>query len=566
MKKINKVTLTNFFHLIFLYWRSKDKTVKTSLVYFFLSIALVIAVVFLNVYFNKLNGMLMDAIQNYDLHTLLHVILICIILFAIFTIFSAYQNYFYALMQIRWRNWLTNYFVTRWLSSRAYYQIETFGSEVDNADQRISDDINELINVFAGLTLGVVQAILSLTTFSVILWSLSTPLDIPLSHGRIFTIHGDMLWFAVIYSLTTTFITFKIGRPLINLSFMQQRFEAFFRFNLMRIRENSEQIALYQAEPFEKQHLQLRFNNIIDNFIAIAKRERLLGLFTNLISIIASFVPTLLALPGYFARKYAMGGIWQIIQAFSVVSTSLNFFISNYTQLAGLTATFKRLQLLLDQSDHTTQANKPSFSAKLQLEYTSCSDLILKNLNLFKPDGIPLLQQLNYTFRQGEHTLVMGRSGIGKSTLLRTIAGIWPFAIGTIYKPNAKIWFIPQKPYLPQGTIYDLMTFPDPTLFDEAAIKETLSLVNMGHLLNNPAPVNWSHALSLGEQQRLAFARVILHKPDWLLLDEATSHLDEPSETALYKLLQQQLPKLTIISVGHRSSLKSLHHQVLTLK
>ncbi len=557
--------LAQFFHLILLYWRSKDKSVKASIFYFLLSVALVVFVVVTNVLLNTLSGRLFNSIQDYYLRGILHAILSMLVLFVLFAIFSAYQGYFFALMRIRWRNWLTHYFISRWLNSRAYYQIETFGSAVDNADQRISDDIAQIINISSDLLLGLLNAVLSMVSFAVILWSLSTPLLIPLGHNHHFTLHGDMLWFALLYSIVTTVITFKIGRPLINLSFMQQRFEAFFRFNLMRIREHSEQIALYQAETFEKEHLQTRFNDVIVNFISIARRERLLALFTGLIGYLANFVPTLLALPGYFARKYQMGGISQITQAFSVVSNALNFFISNYTSIASIAATSARLQLLMDQSEPDGQHFEDKPYAKLQLEYIKAPEIMLKHLTAYKPDGSLLFSDLNETFKQGEHTLIMGPSGVGKSTLLRIICGIWPFAEGCLQKPQSTIWFIPQKPYLPEGSIIELMSFPDPGLCVPAKIEAALGAVGLAALLHNPAPVNWSHALSLGEQQRLAFARVLLHRPDWLLVDEATSHLDEANEALVYRLIHQELPHTTIISVGHRSTLKALHRKTIVL-
>lgn len=555
------ITFRQFFQLIFLYWRSRNRSVKISAFYFALSILLVIFVVCANVYLNKLSGNLTNGIQNYDMPIILKTVVIMIALFLVYSVFAAYQDYFYALMRIRWRNWLTSHLIQKWLISKAYYQIETFGSTIDNADQRISEDIAGLVNIFSDLTLGLFNAVLSFGSFAVILWSLSVPITVPLGHGHQIKIYGDMLWFAILYSVVTTFITFKLGRPLINLSFMQQRFEAFFRFNLMRIRENSEQIALYHAEPFEKQSLQTRFNDVINNFIAIAKRVRLLSLFTTLITSIAQFIPTLLALPGYFARKYGMGGITQIGQAFTVVSRSLDFFIVNYVQVASIVATAERLQLLIKESNQAAHFKSLDYS---HLETLPAKhEIAFKKVTLYKPTGEILLKNLDFQFKQGEHTLIMGRSGIGKSTILRTIAGIWPFATGTLKKPESKIWFIPQKPYLPQGSIRDLMAFPDPGLYDEEQIREALEAVGLSRLFQDYSVINWSNTLSLGEQQRLAFARVLLHKPDWLLLDEATSSLDETSEAELYTVLTQKLPKMTLISVGHRSTLKELHQRVL---
>ncbi len=562
---MHKIKLRDFFTLILLYWRSKDPSVKFSLIYFILSLALVIFVVGVNVFFNQLSGQFMNAIQDYNLPAILHIVLISVIIFVVFSVFSAYQDYFYNLMQIRWRNWLTSHFISKWLHAHAYYAIETFERPIDNVDQRISDDINQMISIFSNLTLGVFNAVLSMGSFAVILWTLSTPLEIPLPYHHHFILHGDMVWFSLIYSIINTYFTFKIGRPLIQLSFQQQRFEAFFRYHLMRIRENSEQIALYKAESFEQKSLHQQFGNIVANFILIIRRQRLLALFTNLVSISANFVPTLLALPGYFAHRYKMGGITQITQAFSVVNNSLTFFISNYMQIAVIAATAGRLQQL---SDESLRAETPQALPypPLQVRYHQQNTLVLEAIPLFKPDQHLLLPPLNLEFKAGEHTLLMGPSGIGKSTLLRTIAGIWPYASGQIIKPNGSFWFVPQKPYLPEGSLRDIMIFPDPSIYDEAHIIEALRAVGLQNFIPElGVSANYAQKLSLGEQQRLAFARLLIHQPQWILLDEASSSLDKNSEAQLYQLIQERLPQATLISIGHRSTLERFHPRKLIL-
>ncbi|MCX7122632.1 MAG: ATP-binding cassette domain-containing protein, partial [Gammaproteobacteria bacterium] len=426
-------------------------------------------------------------------------------------------------------------------------------------------DINQIISIFFFFTLGLFNAVLSLASFSVILWKLSTPIAIPLPYHHHFILQGDMVWFALTYSLLNTYLTFKIGRPLIHLSFLQQRFEAFFRYHLMRIRENSEQIALYKAEKFEQTGLQAQFNQVISNFILIIRRQRLLALFTNLISLSASFVPTLLALPGYFARKYQLGGITQITRAFSVVNDSLGFFISNYLQITVLAATAGRLQELSDESLRAEMPHPLPYS-ELQIQYHHHNTLILEDLSLFKPDGCPLFQNINLQFKQGENTLIMGPSGVGKSTLFRAISGIWPYASGKVIKPEVSFWFVPQKSYLPQGTLRDIMVFPDPSVYDENNILKALAAVHLSHLISElSVNVNYAQMLSLGEQQRLAFARLLIHQPRWILLDEASSSLDEAAESQLYQLLQTHLPESTFLSIGHRSSLGALHSRKIIL-
>lgn len=551
----------DFKKLILLYWTSRDTTVKLSFMFLILSIALVILVVGTNVFLNQLSGNFMSAIQHYELYKIIHYSIILLILYIVFSLLSAYQGYVFALMQIRWRNWFTHYCVTHWLNQQNFYQVETFPAKIDNPDQRISEDVNNLIIIFSNLILGVLSSILTIISFAVILWSLSSPVPISI-HGHSFIIHGDMLWAAIIYSIVSTFLTFIVGHPIINLSFWQQRFEAYFRYNLVRIRENCEAIAMYHGENNEHKTLTQKFNRVVGNFITLARRQRRLNIVTSLISYINNLLPTIIALPGYFARLYDLGGISRITQAFNVVSDALGFFITNYVQIAQIIATSQRLHALLSLNGSPIDTKAPQ---NVKIKYQN-KKLSAQNLKLYKPTGELLCGPLNFIINAGEHTLIMGPSGSGKSTLLRTISGIWPFASGTIIKPNEELLFIPQKPYLPEGNLRDVLVFPAISDYDEERIKTILTDVHLAHLLPLlNENINWSQKLSLGEQQRLSFARALLHEPRWLLLDEATSAMDEELETHLYQLLLTRLTKTTLISVGHRSTLKAFHTKVLTL-
>jgi putative ATP-binding cassette transporter len=557
-----RIPFKSFMILVLLYWRSQDATVKKSLLFLVLSMLLIILVVGTNVYLNQLSGDFMSAIQHYAKETIIHLSLILICLFTLFSIMSAYQNYIFALMQIRWRNWLTHYCVSHWLNQQNFYQLETFNAKIDNPDQRISEDVANLIGIFSGLVLGVLNSILTLGSFGVILWTLSSPINLSIG-GHAFTIYGDMLWAAMIYSIISTYLTFIIGRPIINLSFWQQRFEAYFRYNLVRIRENCEAIAMYHGEQKEHQTLREKFDRVVGNFISLARRQRRLDMLTGFIDYINNFIPTIIALPGYFAKRYDMGGISRITQAFNVVNKALGFFIVNYVQIAQIIATSQRLHALLQLNGKPNDIKAPQ---NLQIKYQN-KKLSAENLQLFKPSGELMLGPLNFAIAAGEHTLIMGASGSGKSTLLRTIANIWPFATGTLIKPSEELLFIPQKPYLPEGNLRDILIFPNINDFDEAKIKTILTKVQLGHLLPELNEIhNWSQKLSLGEQQRLSFARALLHEPKWLLLDEATSAVDEDLEQNLYQLLLDYLPKTTFISVGHRSTLKAFHPHILELK
>ena len=557
-----RIPFKNFIKLVLLYWRSHDTSVKKSFLFLILSMLLVIIVVGTNVYLNQLSGDFTSAIQHYAKNTIIHLSIILIALFIVFSIMSAYQGYIFSLMQIRWRNWLTHHCVSHWLNHQNFYQVETFNSKIDNPDQRISEDVASLINIFSSLILGVLSSILTLGSFGVILWTLSSPINISIA-GHAFIIYGDMLWAAIIYSIISTYLTFIIGRPIINLSFWQQRFEAYFRYNLVRIRENCEAIAMYHGEKKEHATLREKFNQVVGNFISLARRQRRLDMLTGFIDYINSFIPTIMALPGYFAKRYDMGGISRISQAFNVVNKALGFFITNYVQIAQIIATSQRLHALLELNGKPNDIKAPQ---DLKIKYQN-KKLSTEALQLFKPSGELMLGPLNFEIAAGEHTLIMGASGSGKSTLLRTIANIWPFATGTLIKPNEELLFIPQKPYLPEGNLRDILVFPNISDFDEEKIKTILTEVQLGHLLSElNETLNWSQKLSLGEQQRLSFARALLHKPQWLLLDEATSAVDEDLEKHLYQLLLDNLPKTTLISVGHRSTLKTFHPHILMLK
>lgn len=551
----------NFKKLVLLYWRSGDATVKKSLLFLVLSMLMIVLLVSTNVYLNKWSGDFMSAIQHYELQNIIHLSIILIILYVAFSLISAYQGYIFALMQIRWRNWLTHHCISHWLTQQNFYQLETFPSKIDNPDQRISEDVSNLINIFSNLILGVLNSILTFISFAIILWSLSSPLHISM-FGHPFIIYGDMLWAAIIYSIITTFLTFVVGHPIINLSFWQQRFEAYFRYNLVRIRENCEAIAMYHGEKKEHETLREKFNRVVGNFISLARRQRRLDILTGLIGYINTFIPTLIALPGYFAKRYDMGGISRIGQAFIVVSNALSFFITNYVQIAQIIATSQRLHALLKLNGMPNGIKAPH---DLKIEYQN-KKLSAEKLKLYKPDGTLMIGPLDFSIPAGKHTLIMGPSGTGKSTLLRTIADIWPFASGTLIKPNEELLFIPQKPYLPEGSLRDILVFPSVTDYDEEKIKKILIEVQLAHLLPMlHETLNWSQKLSLGEQQRLSFARALLHEPKWLLLDEATSAVDEDLETHLYKLLLKNLPHTTLISVGHRSTLKAFHPKILNL-
>jgi vitamin B12/bleomycin/antimicrobial peptide transport system ATP-binding/permease protein len=406
----------------------------------------------------------------------------------------------------------------------------------------------------------------TLTSFVVILWGLSAAA--PPSHlfGAEFSIPGYLVWAALVYAIFGTVLTQWIGSPLVNLDFEQQQREADFRFNLVRVRENSEQIALMRGEPAERERLLHRFGRVISNWYAIMSRTKRLTAFTQSYAQASVILPYLLVAPAYFAGKLTFGGMTQAADAFDKVYRSLSFFVSVYRRLAEWRAVVARLdgfEMSIVSSRHL--AASPS---SVRITADAGKAIELQQLLVRLPDGEPVVAADTITLRNGERTLITGPSGSGKSTLLRAIAGIWPFGDGAVQIPaGTSLMMLPQRPYFPIGPLHAAVVYPAAAGdFDIQRVKQALSDVGLAQLaprLHEEA--HWSRMLSLGEQQRLGVARALLHAPTFLFLDEATASLDEPSEAALYRLLTEKLPATTMVSIGHRSTLDAFHTRKLAL-
>lgn len=564
------ISFKSFCNLLMPYWKSQEKW--KALLLLSVSIILVFTLVGTNVYLSNWNKDFFDAIQNYKKDIIIKSLIILIIIFSSLAFFSSYQRYIFSIMQIRWRKWMTRFFLVKWFSGNSFYQMETFSNSlIDNPDQRISADIDTFVNLSSSLFLNLLKSLLTFFSFAFILWNLSAPITVPLWSKYSIAIHGYLFWCSVLFTLITTWITVKIGKPLIKLSFFQEKYEANFRYNLIKNRENSEQISMYNAEKFELNGHESRFEHVYENFIKIAKRNKLINIFSILTNNISSLFPLIIALPGYFAKKYQYGGIVQISMAFGQVYSSLSFFMSFYTEIAKLiTVSFRLNEFVKATSKAQINKKVEQFLTenKISIKVTKDRNLALNGINLFKPDLSILLQNFSLKIIPGEKILIMGESGIGKSTLLRTIAGIWPFASGEINIPdNANFLFLPQKPYLPTGSLAKILQFPkiDQEIPSDI-LKNSLHKCGLSNLEQSLENIeNWSAKLSLGEQQRISFARVLLHKPNWLILDEATSALDESYERQMYQLIQDEIKDISIISVGHRSSLEKLHTRIVRL-
>jgi putative ATP-binding cassette transporter len=440
------------------------------------------------------------------------------------------------------------------------------GDAADNPDQRMSDDVKLFVSQTLGIGVGLLSAIVSFASFVVILWALSTAAPLHM-FGSAFSIPGYLVWAALIYAIFGTALTQWIGSPLVNLDFQQQRLEADFRFNLVRVRENSEQIALLRGEGAEREHLSQRFSRVVGNWYGIMSRTKRLTAFTTSYAQAAVVFPFVLTGPAYFADKIQLGALIQTAEAFGKVQDALSFFVSVYRTMAEWRAVVARLDGFETSIANAAKLASASDSIKITSP-GSGNEIDLKQLLVRLPNATPLVSATDFNLRAGERTLVTGPSGAGKSTLFRAIAGIWPFGSGSISIPaNASLMMLPQKPYFPIGPLHAAIVYPAETeAFSPDRVRDVLTLVGLPQLSARlEQEAHWNRMLSLGEQQRLGLARALLHTPKYLFLDEATASLDEPSEAALYRLLEEKLPATTIVSIGHRSTLKAFHQRNIVL-
>jgi len=464
---------------------------------------------------------------------------------------------------IRWRRWLTERYVGDWLGDGGHYRLALQGGEADNPDQRIADDVDMFISRTYNLSISLISTITSLVSFSIILWSISSNFTIP---GTEIAIPGFLFWVACLYSGIGTLVTHFIGRRLIGLYFNQQKYEASFRFSLARLREYAEQVALLRGEPTEQRLLMTRFGDVIRNFLTIVSVRKILMAFTAFYGQISPFIPYMVAAPFYFLGKIQLGTLTQTASAFGRVEGALSYFIDAYTSVADYLSVVKRLTSF-DSALESARAlgSTPPHIARVT---EPKADLRVEALRVSLPNGTPVMEA-DLSFRQGDSVLISGPSGSGKSTLLRALAGIWPYGHGRICLPeNASLMLLPQKPYLPQGSLRAVIAYPSaPDHYSDEALLAALTRVGLGKLSSAlDEEATWAHRLSGGEQQRIAMARALLAKPDWLFLDEATSALDEESENRLYEMLKINLPSATIISIGHRSTLKAFHARSIRIE
>jgi putative ATP-binding cassette transporter len=566
------------------YFQSEDKWKARGLL--LAIVALNLAAVYMLVLLNDWNRLFYDALQNKDEAVFWRELGRFTYLAFAFILIAVYRFYLTQLLEIRWRAWMTGHYLKRWLSNHAFYRLElarftqpTAPQEglpgvpqpmPDNPDQRIQEDLNLFTSYTVSLSMGLLNAVVTLLSFVGILWSLSGAFTFTLG-STAYSIPGFMVWMAVLYCVAGSVITHYIGRPQIRLNFLQQRYEADFRHHMVRVREYSEAIALDKGEAVERGHLDTRFSAVLGNYLALIKKQKSLVWFTNFFGQAATVFPFIISAPRFFSGAIQLGQLMQIASAFGRVQDSLSWFVDNYSTLAAWRATTDRLTSFEEHiAAHTLEGqaraavNAGPLAATGATVVAGSNQLQTVDLSLSLPTGEVLLSGLALQVQPGDSVLVNGPSGSGKSTLFRALAGIWPFAHGRAVVPHSTM-FIPQRPYFPDGSLRDALAYPQPVeSYTDAELTQALRdalLPQLAERLDDRDA--WGQKLSGGEQQRLAIARVLLKRPQWIFADEATSALDEAAEKTLYaKLLAQtQQAGGALVSIAHRPSVAAFHSQ-----
>ena len=521
-------------------------------------VSLNLIAVYVDVLLNEFNRDFYNALEQKDFVEFKAQLLRFSYLAFFFIVVAVYKFYLTQLLELRWREWLTGRYLDRWLAQRAYYKVELFHRATDNPDQRIAEDVRAVTEKTVELTMGLLGSVVTLAAFLSILWSVSGPLAFAVGDTRI-SIPGYMVWVAVLYALGGSLLIHWIGKPLIDINNRVQKVEADFRYGLIRVRENAESIALYGGEPGERAVLRSRFGTLLATTLELIKRQKTVITARVFYAQIAVIFPIVVAAPRYFGGAIKLGELMQIASAFGQVQSALSWFIDAYANLAAWKASVDRL---LSFEDALLEAENEG-----SLPVASGTAPAMKEVTLITPQGLPIVSEATLAIGAGERWLVSGPSGSGKSTLFRALAGIWPFGRGAITAPRADVLFLPQRPYLPLGTLKAAVCYPGSMaeISDEkvrAALKDC-HLPHLADLLQEEGA--WDKRLSPGEQQRVGFARILINRPQWLFMDESTAALDAPTARALYALVRERLPDTALISIAHNTEIAEFHDRRITL-
>ncbi|HEY2385392.1 MAG TPA: ABC transporter ATP-binding protein/permease [Candidatus Binatia bacterium] len=540
--------------LVGIYWRSPDAGRGALLLA--LTVALELATVAASVYVARAEGAIMDAIVAKEATAFVRTVAAFLAVSLTFLVTSTYRIYVRQALEIRWRRAVTASYVERWMSPEAYALGELHRGAVDNPDQRVAEDIRDFVASALGLSMSLLAAVVTLISFGGMLWGFSRSWGVQLGAVHL-EIPGLMLWVGLAFAGLSTWMTHVVGRRLVPLNFDRLRLEADFRYGLMRFRDSVEPVALSHGEEVERRGAMQRFRHVIANWWRLIVAQRNLTLLTTGVGQANALVPLLVAAPAYFAGYMTLGSIVQVRYAYGQVSGSLSWFVNAYQEIARWRANVERLATFAEVMD-TTYAEVAQGGVQL----TPDGDrLRLADVRLMGRDGRVLFEGANLELTAGENLALTGPSGLGKTVLVRALAGLWPFGQGRIQLPRARILFLPQEPYFPIGTLRDVVSFPSAGgSFSDDRVHEVLELLGLSELVGRLDDIEqWERRLSPHEQQRLALARVFLHEPEWLLLDKATSALDEETELAVYTMLQRRLPHTTTISVAHRATIAHFH-------
>jgi vitamin B12/bleomycin/antimicrobial peptide transport system ATP-binding/permease protein len=554
--------IRNIRRMIGIYWTSPD-AVRGAL---FLAgaVFLEFGTVYGNLRLADAERRIMDAIQDKQPSIFLEAVGLFAILSAGFVVVAAYRIYLRQCLEIRWRRAVTADFVDHWMTERAFCQEKLHGGDVDNPDQRVAEDVRDFVASVLGLSLSLLGAIATLVSFGGLLWTLSRGWALPIAAAHVH-VPGLLLWVALLYAGLSTWLTHVVGRPLVPLNFLRLRCEADFRYGLMRFRDNVEVVTLSRGEALERRSALARFQKVIENWLQLIGAQRRLTVFTGVVGQANNLMPLLVAAPGFFAGLITLGTLAQIRFAYGQVSGSLTWFVYAYQEIARWRANVERLSTFAEIMDTTA---KDLARSNIRVVPVEVPALRLVDLEVETADGRLLIDAATATVQAGERIVITGPSGVGKTSLLRAIAGIWPFGRGRIDVPaHARTLFVPQLPYLPLGSLRSVVSYPAPEgTFPDVDIREVLRLLGLEQLttrLDDTSP--WDQQLSPHEQQRLGIARVLLNEPEWVFLDKATSALDEAMERRVYALLATRLPNMTVISVANRPEMGAYHARRWTM-
>ncbi len=534
-------------------------------------IALTLAQVGIQIRFNVWNRDFFDALDKRDSSAFETQIFIFLGLAALSMAFSVYQLYLKQLIQLTWREWLTKRLTALWLHDGRHYQLEMGATESSNPDQRISEDVRVSTELAVEFTLGLLISGTTLMAFIGILWQLSGPLAVALGGVR-FDIPGYMVWAALIYAVVGSALTYMLGRPLIGHNIHRTGTEADFRFGLTRARESAEGIALIRGETDERRGLTVLFGEVRGAVHRVLRSQRNLMWLTSAYGTLAMIFPTVVASPAYFSGAISLGGLMQIGAAFGQVQGALNWFVANFPQIAEWRSAVARVTQFTDALEDLETLHGDAAQPTIKVRETAEGEperLVFHDLEIAFSDGTTVIAGASAEIAPGERVLIKGESGSGKSTLFRAIGGIWPWGAGEIITPpRGTMAFLPQRPYLPLGTLESALSYPqwasDFTVEEKTAALEQVGLAHLAARLEDTE--RWDRILSLGEQQRLAFARLMLQKPRWIFLDEATAALDEANQDQMMQWLVDHLGESSLVSIGHRPGLEAFHTRTLTLE